>query len=131
MKFTDTIYKLQKENEGTVILVKNGIFFVAIGKDAVFLSEKIGLKRTCMKDKLCKVGFSIQSSEKYMDLLEKNNISYKLYQINKSLDEPEVIYSYSGDKNLEQRECIDCTNCKERKETDAEILERLKKKGNM
>ena len=99
MKFTDEVCKLQKENEGTVILVKNGIFFVAVGKDAVFLSEKIGLKKTCMKEKLCKVGFSIQSSEKYMNLLEKNNISYKLYQINKSSDTPEVIFSDSGGKN--------------------------------
>ena len=131
MKFTDLVYKLQKENEGTVILVKNGIFFVAIGKDAIFLNEKIGLKRTCMKNQLCKVGFSIQSSEKYMRLLEENNISYKLYQIDKSQDVPEIIYSYSGDKNLETKECMDCTSCKGRKETDAEILERLKKKGNM
>lgn len=131
MKFTDLVYKLQKENEGTVILVKNGIFFVAIGKDAIFLNEKIGLKRTCMKDQLCKVGFSIQSSEKYMRLLEENNISYKLYQIDKSQDVPEIIYSYSGDKNLEVRKYMDCNSCKGKKETDAEILERLKKKGNM
>ena len=35
MKFVQEIEKLQKENEGSIIIAKNGIFFVAIGKRCV------------------------------------------------------------------------------------------------
>ena len=49
MKFVQEIEILQKENEGTIILAKNGIFFVAIGKDAIILNEELGLKLTCRK----------------------------------------------------------------------------------
>lgn len=49
MKFIEKVKKLQKENEGTIILVKSGIFFVGIGKDAVLLQELLDLKVTCMK----------------------------------------------------------------------------------
>ena len=49
MKFVQEIEKLQKENEGSLIFAKNGIFFVAIGKDAIILNEELGLKVTCRK----------------------------------------------------------------------------------
>ena len=49
MKFVQEIEKLQKENEGSIIIAKNGIFFVAIGKDAIILNEELGLKLTCMR----------------------------------------------------------------------------------
>ena len=41
MKFVQEIEKLQKENEGSIILAKNGIFFVAIGKDAITLQDEL------------------------------------------------------------------------------------------
>ena len=37
MKLSDEIEKLQEKNEGKIILIKSGIFFIAIGKDAVVL----------------------------------------------------------------------------------------------
>ena len=57
MKFVEEVEKLQEENPGYLVLVKSGIFFVAIGKDAITLNETLGLKLTCMKKELCKVGF--------------------------------------------------------------------------
>ncbi len=59
MKFVEEIEKLQKENQGYIVLVKNGIFFVAIGKDAIELNSKLGLKLTCMRQELCKASFSL------------------------------------------------------------------------
>ena len=44
MKYLELIQKLQQENPEHIILVKNGIFFVAIGKDALELNKTIGLK---------------------------------------------------------------------------------------
>ena len=57
MKFVQEVEKIQKENEGSIILAKNGIFFVAIGKDAIILHEELGLKLTCMRKELCKTGY--------------------------------------------------------------------------
>ena len=37
------VKKLQEENKGYITLVKCGVFFVALGKDAVILSERFGL----------------------------------------------------------------------------------------
>ena len=51
MKLSDEIEKLQEKNEGKIILIKSGIFFIAIGKDAVVLHDVLGLKTTCMKDR--------------------------------------------------------------------------------
>ena len=48
MKYIDVLQKLQKENPEHIILMKNGIFFVAIGKDAIELNKQIGLQLTCM-----------------------------------------------------------------------------------
>ena len=39
MKMVEQMEKLQQQNFGTIILVKNGIFFVAIGKDAIMLHK--------------------------------------------------------------------------------------------
>ena len=58
MKLTELIEKLQKENEGHIILMKSGIFFIAIGKDAITLNELLGLQLICMREGLCKVRIS-------------------------------------------------------------------------
>ena len=79
MKYTDLMLKLQNDNKEKIILMKNGIFFTAIGKDAIALNEAIGLKLTCMKKGLCKVGFQVKSSEKYMKELQDINISFAMY----------------------------------------------------
>lgn len=71
MKFVQEIEKLQKENEESIIIAKNGIFFVAIGKDAITLHEQLNLKLTCMKKELCKVGFLVKNVEKYIQKLEE------------------------------------------------------------
>lgn len=57
MKYTELLQQLQEENKGHIILMKNGIFFIAIGKDALELNKLLGLKLTCMRRGLCKVGF--------------------------------------------------------------------------
>ena len=66
MKMVEEMEKLQQENADSIILVKNGIFFVAIGKDALTLHDELGLKLTCMKPELCKVGFLVKNVEQYI-----------------------------------------------------------------
>lgn len=129
MKFVDIVENLQKQNPGKIILVKNGIFFVALGKDAIVLSEKIGLKRTCMKDNLCKVGFLVKSSEKYIKILENENLSFRLFIMDKVTEKLEEIYQYEGDKIEEICSSLNCKECLHRKETDEDVLERLRSCG--
>ncbi len=99
MKYLELIQKLQQENPEHIILVKNGIFFVAIGKDALELNKTIGLKLTCMRPELCKVGFQTKSLEKYIIKIK------------------------------ETKNCNDCSNCMKKAETEEEIIERVRRLG--
>lgn len=98
MKFTEIVYKLQNENPESIILVKNGIFFVGMGKDAIVLNNELGLKLTCMKENLCKVGFLVKSVEKYIKILKERDLSFAIYIINKENDTPELIFRNIGKK---------------------------------
>lgn len=128
MKFVQEIEKLQKENEGTIILAKNGIFFVAIGKDAIILNEELGLKLTCMRKELCKVGFLVKNIEKYIEKLEELGYSFILY-VKDEKDELEEIYRHKGKNNEETKNCLECTSCANRKEQEEDILERVRNLG--
>lgn len=128
MKFVERIEELQKENEGIIIIVKNGIFFIGIGKDAMILNELLGLKLTCMKPEQCKVGFLVKNVEKYIKLLSEKGKSFKIF-IKNDNDEMEEIYRFIGDSIYEDRECLDCGKCENRKETEEDIIERIKNFG--
>lgn len=129
MKYLDLVEKLQKENEGYIIIIKSGIFFIGVGKDAIILNEEIGLKLTCMKRGLCKVGFQTKSLEKYITKLEGTNKSFIIYTYDKELEKEDQIYKYEGEKTKEQKKCKDCNICNNREETEQEIIERVKKLG--
>ena len=103
MKYFEIIEKLQKENEGYIILMKSGIFFIAVGKDAIKLNEEIGLKRTCMKKELCKVGFQIKSIEKYISKMKEKDLAFLIYNYNNETEE--LIYKNEG-KNISIKEYI-------------------------
>ena len=130
MKFTNEIEKLQKKYAGTVILVKNGIFFVGVGKDAIILNRELGLKVTCMKEKLCKVGFLVKNVDKYIEKLKEKEISFMLYTIDKTSDSIEMIYGHKAKEIKESNQCLDCSKCKNKKESDEDILNRLKSLKN-
>lgn len=72
MKYTELLEKLQNENKEHIILVKNGIFFVAIGKDAIALNELLELQLTCMKEGLCKVRISNKKFRKIYTKIKKH-----------------------------------------------------------
>ena len=79
MKFYEIVKKLQVENEGYIILVRCGIFYNAIGKDAVFMQEKFGLGTICLKSGICKNGIPVSSIEKFVPKLQKSGYSYKIF----------------------------------------------------
>lgn len=78
MKFLNIVERLQKSEEGKdkIIIVRCGAFFVGVGKDAVILSTLLGLRTTCMKIGVCKVGIPINAMLKYIDELERIGHSF-------------------------------------------------------
>lgn len=84
LKYTELLEKLQEENKDHIILMKNGIFFVAIGRDAIELNKLLGLQLTCMREGLYKVGFQIKSLEKYISKLKDTKKSFQVYTYNKN-----------------------------------------------
>ena len=80
MKYTDLLQKLQKENEGHIVIMQSGIFFISVGKDALELNKLLGLKLTCMKEGMCKVRFSNKIYRKiYKQIRRFKNIFYYIY----------------------------------------------------
>ena len=75
MSFSKMLEILKKKEEGKIVLVKLGTFYVAVGEDAVFLHKKIDLKCTCYKMNICKVGFPVIALDKYVEKL--NETKYK------------------------------------------------------
>lgn len=129
MKFLDIVKQLQLKNHGYIVIVKNGIFFIGAGKDAILLNKILGLKLICLKTGICKAGFPVRKIEEYIKQLSFAGKSFVIYQYNRnSAEEEKEIFRYDGEKVYEDKCCLDCKNCQNRKETDEEILERVIKK---
>lgn len=113
MKFSERVEEIKndKENEGKIVLVRCGIFVIAIGNDAILLNELYGLKVTCFKDYVCKVGIPVSFVLKYLDLIEEKGYGYVLYDYGKSTKELVKRYNFEGAKNTETKTCKSCRDC--------------------
>lgn len=114
MKFLEMVEALQKEekNQNKIILIKCGVFFAAIGKDAILLHEILGLNVTCIKPGICKVGIPRLNCIKYTDKLENSGYGYILYDYNSKNKKAEAKYEYMGKANTETEKNIGCRDCK-------------------
>ena len=54
MAFSHMLNILKEKEKGTIVLVRLGSFYVAVGEDAVLLHKKLDLKCTCIKIKFTK-----------------------------------------------------------------------------
>ena len=111
MKFYDIVKKIQNENEGYIILVRCGIFYNAIGKDAVFMQGKFGLGTICIKNEICKNGIPVSSIEKFIPKLQKSGYSYKIYNYSKETNKVKELYTIEGKLLEETRNNIGCEKC--------------------
>ena len=126
MTFSDKIFELQCKYPHDVILIKNGIFFVAVGKDALLLNEKLKLKCTCFGNEICKIGFLVKSAENYINNMKKIGISFRMYILNENKDE-ELIFKNEGNiSNPYNTKSNKCNECNKKKETENDVIERLK-----
>lgn len=113
MGFSKMMELLQIKNKGKIVFCNAGNFYVAIGKDAVLLHEILDLKVTCLKPEMCKVGFPIQSLEKYTDLIQEKGYSYIVYYFDQEKEELEILLEYNGGKKNETMETkLNCYTCK-------------------
>lgn len=128
MKFLGKIEELKKENEDRILLARCGVFMIAIGKDAIFLSEKFGFKKTCFREGVCREGVPLTYTLKYLKLLEYRGYSYVVYDYDKNTKELTEKYRYNGSNKIEEID-FSCKNCDRYKEKNfIDIFEFLKMK---
>lgn len=113
MSFSQMMELLQIKEKGRIVICNAGDFYVAIGKDAILLNKILGLKVTCFKTEVCKVGFPIQSLEKYTELLIKSRYSYIIFYFDKNKRELSIVESCKGKRlNEETEQKLNCYKCK-------------------
>ena len=113
MSFYKMVQILQKKNKGKIILCELGYFYIAIGKDAILLNKLIVLKLNCIKPEICKVGFPINSLEKYDKLIKEKEGSYIVLNFDHTKEELKIIRNYNGKYNNEiEFDNVSCLGCK-------------------
>ena len=81
MSFSTMLEILKEKEKGKIILIRLGAFYIAVGEDAVVLHKELQLKCTCFKNRICKVGFPVNSLEEYIEKLEKLPYGYIVYDV--------------------------------------------------
>lgn len=71
---------LKDKNSDTILLFKSGIFFIALDKDANYLSDLLGLKLTNLNNTIKKCGFPCSSLDKYLKLFKACNLNIKIIE---------------------------------------------------
>lgn len=111
MSFSKMVEGLKERDKEKLLIIGLGAFYIAIGEDAVLLHEELGLKCTCFKNHICKVGIPRNSIGKYIKEIEKLKYGYILYDYN-SKDKRLLELSYKeGKKNKIMNKNINCLAC--------------------
>jgi DNA mismatch repair ATPase MutS len=115
MSYLELMKKLCKENKGYIVIIRSGVFFTAIGANAIKLSELFGLKLLCISEEICKCSFPSTALERYIIKFQKSNYSYLIYDYKKEGFESgfnnKLITRIDGKLNEEERNCLNCTKC--------------------
>ena len=126
MNFLDFERKIKKENLGKVCIIRLGVFYYSLEKDALVLEKHCNLDKICFSPNICKVAFPVMSIEKYIDILTERKVSFCVYDylIGNSknfLDEKTFVYKDKeygkifetdfGSIDYSKYE-MDCFNCK-------------------
>ena len=127
-KLYDIYLNEKKKDLNKIILLKSGIFYLALDKDAIFLSNTFGFKLTNLNNEIKKCGFPCSSLDKYLKLFNaynlsvsiidtKENTTYTLkeFEINKNIqdileliknvniDTLSILEAYSFIENLQEK----------------------------
>lgn len=115
MSYLELMKKLCKENKGYIVIMRSGVFFTAIGANAIKFSEIFGFKLLCISEGICKCSFPKTALEEYTTKMKKSNYSYLIYDYKKEGFEDglnhKLITKIEGKLNEEERNCLDCIKC--------------------
>ena len=111
MAFSQMLEILKEKEKGTIVFVKLGTFYVAVGEDAVLIHKKLDLKCTCFKMNICKVGFPVVAIQKYVEKLNQTKYAYVIYDFDAEKAELKEIVRKKGKYNKETEESINCLLC--------------------
>ena len=121
---------LQEKNESKIVLCNVGKFYTAIGRDAILLNKILGLKLNCLKSEICKVGFPINSLEKYTDLICQQRYSFIVFYFNQESNKLEILMDYNGKNNNKifqyNNNCYTCLKGKKEYKKPDKYMEALK-----
>ena len=112
MSFSNMLEILKEKNRESIVFIKVGAFYIATGKDAVYLNKEIGLKCVCFKEQICKIGIPEKSIERYLRKLEMINLGYVVYNFDHENEELVEQYKYIGGYHKETRNNRNCLICK-------------------
>lgn len=132
-KFIEMVKRLQKENEGKVVLVRNGIFLCGIGKDAVIMHNLLKYKPVCFQNGICKVGIPISYFKKTIPKLIETGYSYVIYDYSRETKSEFEIYRIEQKEIYEEKSNINCENCwycENRKKDTKEYIKEIKKEAH-
>lgn len=83
LKFGEGMKIIQGQYPDYVILAKNGIFYNAIGENAILLNQEFELTKICFGKKICKVGIPEQKIEELKKKLREKNYKFIVYYYTK------------------------------------------------
>ena len=127
MRFSNMLEILQEKNKESIVLIKSGIFYIATGKDAIFLNKEFNLKCICFKKEICKIGIPESRLDYYLRKLEKINISYIVYHFDSNKELLTEKYNYKGKYHNKLNKNKNCSICKEDKDNEDKYSIAIKK----
>ena len=114
MGFGKMLELLQEKEKGYIVIANSGTFYIARGRDAVLLHNILDLKVNCMETEICKIGFPVNSLEKYTKLIEEKQYSYIVYNYDNKLEKLTILKKYKGKyfNNIKEQRlnCYICSN---------------------
>lgn len=114
--FSEMVKELQEKYKGYLVLVRNGIFYCAIGKDAVIMHQLLGYKPVCFKDGVCKCGIPVNAVELAILRLIETGYSCIIFNYKKAEKTYNEVFRLEGREVFESNNNIGCEVCWYKKE---------------
>lgn len=80
-KLHNAYISIKKADKDSIILFKTGMFYSLLENDARLVSSILNLKLTQLNSEVVKCSFPINSLDKYLKLLNKNNFNVKIVNV--------------------------------------------------
>lgn len=127
LKLKEGIGILKGKYPEHIILVKNGLFYIATGEDAIILSKEFELSKICFAKQVCKIGILENYIREFETKLKKKNYKYIIYNSYKgnfkNIEEKFIEISRKDDGEAKQiqnlnLDCLNCNYYKKRKQRE-------------